>query len=119
MGCQEDQQCTHSESLHFGYSYLSSSAFSLFGGRHIKFSISTFSGLVLLLSLLVSPSCLFYSIAPPQFFVPIFRCPLNSMCLPRTVTSSNVHVSRECARTTASVISEAAEYCNQYVLSNN
>ena len=28
-------------------------------GWHIKFSISTFSGLVLLLSLLVFPSCLF------------------------------------------------------------
>ena len=35
-------------------------------GRRIKFSISTFSGLVVLLSLLVSPSCLFS--APTRCF---------------------------------------------------
>ena len=37
-----------------------------FCGRCIEFSISTFSGLMLRLSLLFSPSCLF-CVAPPQF----------------------------------------------------
>ena len=47
-------------------------------GRRIELSFSTISGLVFLVSTLLSPSCLsFITSLQLSFDLPIFRCPLN------------------------------------------
>ena len=44
------------------------SSFSPIWGRHIEVSISTFSGIALILSVLLSHSCILYKISPRQFW---------------------------------------------------
>ena len=66
--------------------------FPIWGWR-IKFSLSTFSGLVLLLSLLVSPGCLFLYITTLSFSLPMFRCPPTSIFHVVITTSSSVFFS--------------------------
>ena len=51
----------------------------LIWGRRIKFSFSMFSGLVLPLSVLLSPSCLRITSLHLSFGLSIFRCPFTSV----------------------------------------
>ena len=48
-------------------------------GRRVEFSIFTFFGLMLLLSVLIFLHMFSYSITPPEFVLPIFRCVLASV----------------------------------------
>ena len=69
--------------------------FSLFHiwGRRIKFSFSVFSDLVLLITVLLFPSCLCIISLHLNFDLPIFRYPLISIFHVLITTSSSVFLS--------------------------